>query len=147
MARPTKYTPETAKKIIDAVRLGATYELACNYANISLDTLSRWRKRSADFADNLREAEGMGAIGWLAKIEKAAQDGDWKAAAWKLERRYPDVYGRQVLDQRHSGQIETPIEVRFFAYDTAVAQLTDGSESYLETPLDHESVIDGETVG
>lgn len=104
--RKTKYTAEAVKKITDAIRVGATYELAASYAGISEDTFARWRERYADFADKLREAEGEGAIGWLAKIEKSANDGDWRAAAWKLERRYPDSYGRKVLDQHHSGHID-----------------------------------------
>jgi hypothetical protein len=42
----------------------------------------------------LAEAEGRAAIGWLALIEQAAREGNWQAAAWKLERRYPETYGR-----------------------------------------------------
>lgn len=30
----------------------------------------------------------------LSRIEKAA-DGDWRAAAWKLERLFPESYGRR----------------------------------------------------
>jgi hypothetical protein len=44
----------------------------------------------------------------LAKIEKAASDNNWAAAAWKLERRYPDVYGRTV--QEHTGKDGKAIE-------------------------------------
>ena len=32
----------------------------------------------------------------LGLIQKAAQDGTWQAAAWFLERRYPELYGRTV---------------------------------------------------
>lgn len=102
MARTTKYTPEVAKKITDAIRLGATYQLACNYAGISTDSFARWRARYADFAARVKEAEGVGAVGWLVKIEQAAAAGNWQAAAWKLERRYPEQYGRLVNDHRHS---------------------------------------------
>lgn len=109
MARPTKYTPETVKKIVDAVRLGATYRLACDFAGITEETFSQWRKRYPEFSAQIKEAEGQGAIGWLARIEKAANDGTWQAAAWKLERRYPESYGRQVIE--HAGRIET-YEVR-----------------------------------
>ena len=104
--RPTKYTPETAKKIVDAVRLGATYTLACQYAGIDVSTLENWRQKYSDFSLMIKEAEGAGAVGWLAKIEKAANDGNWTAAAWKLERRYPEMYGRQVRDVNHSGSID-----------------------------------------
>lgn len=106
MARPSKYTPETAKKITDAIRLGATFGLACQYAGISEDTFARWREKYADFAEAVKEAEGAGVVGWLAKIEKAANEGTWQAAAWKLERRYPREYGRTVQEHEHSGRIQ-----------------------------------------
>jgi transposase len=103
--RPTKYTPDRAKRLIDAVRMGASYEIACNYAGISVDTLANWRKRYSDFSEQINEAEGAAAVGWLAKIEKAANDNVWQAAAWKLERRYPEQYGRQVVTQQVTGRI------------------------------------------
>jgi hypothetical protein len=90
-------------KLEQALLIGATYDLAALYAGISTDTLDRWRKKAETAApgtvlgqwrDRLRAAEGRAAIGWLAKIEKVASEGDWKAAAWKLERRYPETYGR-----------------------------------------------------
>lgn len=94
MGRRSKYTLETVKKITDAIKLGATYELACGYAGIHYDTFNEWRKKKSEFSDALKAAEGIAAVGWLAKIEKAASDGNWAAAAWKLERRYPEEYGR-----------------------------------------------------
>ncbi len=97
MARPSKYTPATAKKITDAIRVGATFRLACMYAGISEDTFMAWRKRYPDFADAINQAEGAGAAAWLGMIEKAAQEGNWQAAAWKLERKYPREYGRRVI--------------------------------------------------
>lgn len=103
MGRPTKYTTETVKQIIDAIRVGATYELAAAYAGISYETLNEWRKKYPKFSEDIKQAEGQGAIGWLAKIEKAANEGTWQAAAWKLERRYPAQYGRQVIE--HAGSI------------------------------------------
>lgn len=95
MGRRSKYTPETVKKLTDAIKLGATYELACGYAGISFETFRQWRDRKPAFLDAIKAAEGVAAVGWLAKIEKAASDGTWQAAAWKLERRYPEEYGRQ----------------------------------------------------
>jgi transposase len=93
--RKSKYTPDRIDKITKAIGVGATYTHACNYAGIDLDTFARWRKKYADFAEAIKEAEGKAVIGWLAKIEKAASDGNWTAAAWKLERRYPEDYGRK----------------------------------------------------
>jgi transposase len=90
-------------RLVNALLIGATYELAAQYAGISHDTFSRWRKKAATakpgtpeavLRERLSEAEARAAIGWLAKIEQAASDGNWQAAAWKLERRYPETYGR-----------------------------------------------------
>ena len=91
------------EKLEQAILLGATYELAAMYAGISDSTFQHWRKQAetaregtplATLRERLREAEGRAAIGWLAKIERAANEGNWQAASWKLERRYPESYGR-----------------------------------------------------
>jgi transposase len=99
--RKSKYTSETVEKITQAIRLGATYELAASYAGIDHSTFFRWMNDKSDFRDAVKAAEGAGAMQWLAKIEKAASDGNWQAAAWKLERRYPERYGRTVVDNRN----------------------------------------------
>lgn len=96
--RRSKYTPETVDKLTQAIRLGATYALACNYAGIGVSTFHEWLNAKPEFAEAIKDAEGTGAIGWLAKIEAAASDGNWQAAAWKLERRYPDMYGRNRVE-------------------------------------------------
>ncbi len=64
------------------------------YAGISFQTFNEWRKAKHEFSDQIESAEGSAAVGWLAKIEKAANDGNWTAAAWKAERRYPQYFGR-----------------------------------------------------
>jgi hypothetical protein len=110
MARPTKYTPETVQKLTQAIELGATYELACNYAGIEYSTFSKWKLNKPELVDAVRLAEGKAAVKWLAKIEAAAAD-HWQAAAWKLERRYPQDYGRTVQEQQHTGKDGTPFEI------------------------------------
>lgn len=114
--RKTKYTPETIEKLLQAIRMGATYDLACKYAGISFELFCQWRNEKVDFLDAVKEAEGQAAYGWLEKIEKAANDGNWQAAAWKLERRYPRDYGKTVQETEHSGQLS--IEVRYVEPDT-----------------------------
>lgn len=123
MARPTKYNPETVKKIVDAIRVGATHELAAAYAGINQDTLTNWKHRYSDFSDAIKEAEGAGAVGWLAKIEKAANDGNWQAAAWKLERRYPQQYGRRVINSFEDTPVEKIPEMTDAELDTLYSKL------------------------
>lgn len=122
MARPTKLTPETQAEICRALEMGATFELAAQFGGVSYASFNEWRKRGeaelarregnvkpgtrkweteqpfVQFFEATKKAEARAAIGWLAKIEKAANDGSWQAAAWKLERRYPERYGRKRVD-------------------------------------------------
>ena len=107
---PSKYTPERVKRFLDAIRVGSPYSHAAQYAGIDHDTFLNWRKRYSEFSDAVKEAEGAATVGWLAKIEKAASDGNWQAAAWKLERRYPDDFGRRERIE-HTGADGGPIQV------------------------------------
>jgi len=126
--RKTKYTPEVVERITHAIRLGATHRLACLYAGVSHETFYRWLSEKPDFYDAVKLAEGAGAVGWLAKIEQAAQSGEWTAAAWKLERRYPDEYGRRVQDTRLSGGDGGPIRIETYDYGAAAAALGPGHD-------------------
>ena len=124
--RPTKLTPAVQDRILQAVNVGATYELAAQYGGVAYSTFNNWMARGraeierresprvaegskqwdteqlyVEFVEALKGAEGNAAIKWLALIDKAAVD-TWQAAAWKLERRYPEDYGRQVQDLRHT---------------------------------------------
>jgi hypothetical protein len=118
--RTSKFTPATTTKLTNAIRMGSTYDLACKYAGISFQTFNEWREgrgypkgttpeQKSEFIESIEKAEGDAAIGWLTKIEAAANDGAWQAAAWKLERRYPSDYGRTV--QQHEGPGGGPVTV------------------------------------
>ena len=96
MARSTKLTKEIQDRIIQAIQTGATYEICAQYAGIGASTLYLWMKQgrekkskaTIEFLENIKRAESRGAIANLGLIQKAAQDGDWKASAWILERRH-----------------------------------------------------------
>jgi transposase len=121
MSRPTKLTAETQKRILSALRVGATHEHAATSAGIHYATFRRWmqqgeratRGQFCEFCEAVKSAEAVAAVGWLAAIEKAAQTGQWQAAAWKLERRYPEAWGRRDRMQvEHSGELGVGVEVR-----------------------------------
>lgn len=98
MARRSKYTPETVAKLKEAIGKGATYDLACDFAGIAESTFYEWLQSKPEFSEQLKAAEGAAAVEWLGQIDEAAKAGTWQAAAWKLERRYPQKYGRQVTE-------------------------------------------------
>lgn len=111
MARPSKYTAQTVERIIEAIAKGASLKLAAAYGGISYDALNEWMHRNRQFRQQIESAEAHAAARWLDHIELAAQEGAWQAAAWKLERRYPDDYGRRERqDVHHSGAVKSIVE-------------------------------------
>ena len=127
MGRPRKDTEDTIAKLCDALRLGATYELACKYAGISAETLRQWKIQAEQHApgtaghqllERMEAAEGQAALRWLGQIEQAAMQGNWAAAAWKLERRYPDQYGRYVV--QHEGKVSVTHQPEWIALRSAI---------------------------
>lgn len=98
--QPTKFTPEIKEKLLTAIKKGAPYELACNYARIHYTTVLNWKKKAEkellpeyiEFFNDLKEAEGSTALKWLNVIDKSMSEGVWQAAAWKLERRHAKYF-------------------------------------------------------
>ena len=95
MGRPSKFTDETKKRLLQALSVGCTYELAAKFAGIHEATFYSWlakgREGNPDFSsfyEAAKKAEAACATGALGVIVQSARDGDWKAAAWFLERRH-----------------------------------------------------------
>lgn len=102
--RKTEIDADVQGKIVEAIKTGSTYELAALRGGISYATFHNWMKRGeaeeapyVDFFKAIKEAEGEGAYTLLQKINTAANE-SWQAAAWILERRYPEMYGRQRVE-------------------------------------------------
>jgi len=137
-----RFRKDVIERLIDAVSKGASYILACNYAGISPVTFNKWMKKGEEqledyddgiiekgdefleFYMSIRAAEGEAAKGWLTIIDQAATNGDWKAAAWKLEKRYPKEYGKQQItppdDDKNDQLTDEERTIRILSlYDTA----------------------------
>jgi hypothetical protein len=100
MARPSKLTAEVADRICQAILAGATIETAAAHAGIGASTFYDWIKRGrdgdqhyAEFVDQLDQAVATSEVRDLAIIARAAEE-HWQAAAWRLERRFPERYAR-----------------------------------------------------
>lgn len=100
--RPEKLTPELQQKIVDAIRMGAYIETAAAYAGINKSTLYDWMRRGAraksgkykEFSNAIEKALAESEMRDLAVIAKASRE-NWQAAAWRLERKFPDRWGRR----------------------------------------------------
>lgn len=102
--RKTKLTPQVQDLIVQALNVGAHHEHACQYAGIDQSTFYDWLRKAdtgkepyAQFSQAVKKAESQAGVGYLALIDSAARAGNWQAAAWKLERRWPKLYGRQIM--------------------------------------------------
>jgi hypothetical protein len=119
MARPTKFNDQAAARYVQAVQLGATQEAAAaaagwsaasarNYlaagreAESSEDTdhhLDTKARRFLSFLRDVKKAEATTQQAALALIQQAArQPQHWTAAAWLLERRWPEAFGRRTVE-------------------------------------------------
>lgn len=119
MGRPTKLTPEMTRRIADLVRAGNYVEVAAAAAGISRDTLYRWLKQGArtkrglahEFSLAIEKAQAEAEARDVTLIATAARE-QWQAAAWRLERKFPDRWGRrerQTLE--HVGPGGGPVQV------------------------------------
>lgn len=130
MARMSKLTPEKTQEIFNLLAGGNTHDTAAALAGISEATFYNWLKRGReasekgshrkadqpyiDFFQNVKKAEALAEAKRIEIIRKASEGNgpfdnpDWKAAAWYLERRYPEKWGRRdrlKAELEHSGEV------------------------------------------
>ena len=139
--RPSKFTPEIRKALIDTITAGLTYTHACQIVGIDYDTFNKWRLKGNretkgdffDFVGELTLAETQTALSMMATVRKCAQGykikrkfvnkngdlitydedipSDWRASTWWLEHRYPEEYGKQRIE--HTGKDGGPVAMTF----------------------------------
>lgn len=108
MGRPTKFTPDVVSKILAAIRGGNYIETAAAWAGVSKSTVHDWLKQGAtqekgkfkDFSESVGEALAHAEITDVNYVSDAAKKGDWRASAWRLERRNASRWGRQETPQQ-----------------------------------------------
>ncbi|NIM50412.1 MAG: hypothetical protein GTO22_14375 [Gemmatimonadales bacterium] len=122
--RPTILTREVLAELTRVLSSGCHIETACHFVGVSKPSMHRWvragQKLEADieagvpidperrereqiyleFRHALKESIAKAEIGSLATIRNAAKE-KWQAAAWILERRFPDRWGRTIQQVEH----------------------------------------------
>jgi transposase-like protein len=101
------------QRIIAAIEMGATNAIAAEAGGISQRTLYRWlskgeqdktNSRFKRFLKAFRTAESKSALSALAVIREECAKGNWKSAAWLLERKHN--YKRTTIHE-HSSEMES----------------------------------------
>lgn len=149
-------TPQTTRAFLDAIRSGLTYGLAAKKARISYSCFVNWRWLASEaasrgvtneytqFMADVEEAEADWAIRAMGDITRGAQR-SWLAAAWQLERRFPQDYGtKQSLEISGPGggpvQVSTTEQLKDFsteellALDKALRKLPNANNGALAGP-------------
>jgi len=113
--RPTKLTKELIEEIAQYLRAGNYIETTAALVGIHRDSIYEWLKRGnaeidrvsksnrsrirkreeifVEFTDTVKKAQAQSEAMLVGLIGQAAQK-NWTAAAWRLERKYPDKWGR-----------------------------------------------------
>lgn len=112
--RPTKLTPDIQVKLVQAIKAGNYFNVACEYVGIDYRTFRNWMKKGEEsksgqyfqFFHAIKKAEAEAETRMVAIWQNAMKD-DWKAAATFLERKYPDRWGRKDKQEvTHNGSVE-----------------------------------------
>jgi hypothetical protein len=129
------FTPDRQSRIIEAITAGNYNEVAARYAGISEKTFYNWLARGeagedgyVQFLQSVKNAQAQAEVRDVALIARAAET-NWQAAAWKLERKYYQRWGRKDRMMLEGGDPEHPIRTET-KLDLSV--LTDEELSLLE---------------
>lgn len=126
--RPSKLTERAKAEILIQVRRGCYLETCFAYAGISRQTFSYWRKKSevaresmqkgipirkrqrdlVKFFDDLEQALAQYEHIALHRIQRAGEQGNWQADAWRLERRFPERWAK-----KQEGDLNVNVAVGF----------------------------------
>lgn len=146
MSRPSKLTPETQDKLVRALRAGNDQKVAAELAGIGETTFYRWmemaekpdaKKEYREFRELVLRTIAAAEADAVVRIQQAAQNGRWQAAAWWLERKHGERWGRNdKIRAEISGPNGAPIQIDIEEAKKAIlAYINEGSEN--------ESIITG----
>lgn len=109
--RPTILNQELTNELVKYIRTGNYIETACAIVGVAKQSVYNWMKQgrrgesleTAEFLDAIEKALAESEARDVVLIGKAAEK-NWCAAAWRLERKNPERWGRKDrLDLNHGG--------------------------------------------
>ena len=100
--RPTKRTDDRRAVILKVIAEGQRRDVAAHLAGLHVGTFYEWQAADPEFREQIKAAEAKAESSMVAVVMQSSFT-TWQAAAWWLERRKPEEYGRQdrtpVLDR------------------------------------------------
>ena len=87
------------REILAILTVGCSRRAAARYVGCAVSTIQNTAERDQRFAEKLRRAENQHELTYLRNIQQAAKKPQyWRAAAWVLERVFPEKYARRGPD-------------------------------------------------
>ena len=148
MARPTKLTPEVHEAIVDGINAGLTFRLSCARAGVTSATFYNWLEKGKvaqsgalmEFFNAVERAKADSALRLISQITLQAP-ADWRAAAFILERRFPDDYGRRAeLTGKAGGPVKVDTKTQHVFQPTQEAW-----DEVVRIRTEYERLRDGDT--
>lgn len=157
--RPIKLTPDLQKQITDVIRAGNYIETAAAFAGLHKSTLYDWMKRGAkerqrvagtnkrmlkkelpfvEFSDAIEKALAESEVRDVMRVGEASKT-DWKAAAWRLERKFPQKWGRK-FQQVDANDEERALKLELLMLQAEKARLELGQLSGSADDDAHEQI-------
>jgi hypothetical protein len=132
---PKLLDPVVREKLLNAVKVGLTYEQAAASAGLHRDTIRQWLVKADEpdapevyrlFRQALEQAQHEGLEELAARIY-AASNKDWKAAAHLLACRYPEHWAKQERRQVELSGADDKPAIQIFLPDRG-GRKTKGAE-------------------
>lgn len=109
MGRPSKRTPALERKICQLIAKGNTRAASARSCGISESTLQQWIATFPEFLERIKKADADAEIAMVAQIKRSSRR-SWFAAAWWLERRHPNRWGKNAVPE-DGGEEKGPLEM------------------------------------
>lgn len=150
MGTPTKLTPETQAKVLEAISLGAHRSTAAHYAGIHYHTMLNWlaqgreqeRGDFRDFLDAITKAEADLEVATTGQI-RVDLKGEPRTALAYLARRFPKKWGEQIRVTVEEEQLDFLRRIRRIAERLGPDVYREVLREYLAEPSEPGAGEDG----
>jgi hypothetical protein len=106
--RPPVLDKTKRTQVLAVISVGCSQTCAAEFVGCARSTIRDTANRDPEFAKDLAKAKCNSELSLVKSIRKAAnKEQYWRAAAWALERGFPEKYGRREPDVLTIEQVNT----------------------------------------
>lgn len=96
-------TNEQLERLVALLKAGNYIEIAVRAIGVEIETFDELLREDEELRERVARARAEAEARSVASIANAARE-NWQAAAWLLERQYPERYARPALRQEEKPQ-------------------------------------------